>query len=64
VAEGAADLYPRLGTTMEWDTAAGQVIVEEAGGRVVDAASGRPLRYNKDDLRNPHFIATRRDWHD
>jgi 3'(2'), 5'-bisphosphate nucleotidase len=64
VAEGAADLYPRLGTTMEWDTAAGQLIVEEAGGRVVDAASGWPLQYNKADLRNPHFIAAGREWHD
>jgi 3'(2'), 5'-bisphosphate nucleotidase len=64
VAEGAADLYPRLGTTMEWDTAAGQLIVEEAGGRVVDASEGRALRYNKADLRNPHFIATGREWHD
>ncbi len=64
VAEGAADLYPRLGTTMEWDTAAGQLIVEEAGGRVVEAASGRPLRYNKADLRNPHFIVTGREWHE
>lgn len=59
VAEGAADLYPRLGTTMEWDTAAGQLIVEEAGGRVVEAGSNRPLRYNKADLRNPRFIATK-----
>ncbi len=64
VAEGAADLYPRLGTTMEWDTAAGQVIVEEAGGRVVEAGSDRPLRYNKADLRNPHFIATRSGYHE
>ena len=60
VAEGAADLYPRLGTTMEWDTAAGQLIVEEAGGRVVEAASNSPLRYNKADLRNPHFIVSGR----
>jgi 3'(2'), 5'-bisphosphate nucleotidase len=56
VAEGVADIYPRLGTTMEWDTAAGQVIVEEAGGFVLDAESNQPLRYNKADLRNPHFI--------
>jgi 3'(2'), 5'-bisphosphate nucleotidase len=59
VAEGAADLYPRLGTTMEWDTAAGQLIVEEAGGSVVEAGSCRPLQYNKADLRNPHFVASR-----
>ena len=64
VAEGAADVYPRLGTTMEWDTAAGQLIVEEAGGRVAEAASGRPLRYNKADLRNHHFIVTGREWYD
>jgi 3'(2'), 5'-bisphosphate nucleotidase len=63
VAEGAADLYPRLGTTMEWDTAAGQLIVEEAGGRVLEAASGRSLRYNKADLRNTHFIVSGREWH-
>ncbi len=62
VAEGLADLYPRLGPTMEWDTAAGQAIVEEAGGRVVDAGSGKPLTYNKADLKNPHFIATG-NWH-
>jgi 3'(2'), 5'-bisphosphate nucleotidase len=64
VAEGAADLYPRLGTTMEWDTAAGQLIVEEAGGRVVDASDGRPLRYNKADLRNPHFIVSGSGYHE
>jgi len=56
VAEGRADLYPRLGPTMEWDTAAGQAVLEAAGGRVEDL-EGRPLRYNKPDLRNPHFVA-------
>jgi len=55
VAEGRADLYARFGPTMEWDTAAGQAIVEAAGGRVVDPA-GTPLRYNKPDLHNGHFI--------
>jgi len=55
VAEGRADLYARFGPTMEWDTAAGQAIVEAAGGRVVDPA-GAPLRYNKQDLHNGHFI--------
>lgn len=63
VAEGSADLYPRMGTTMEWDTAAGQLIAEEAGGQVVEAASGRQLRYNKADLRNPHFIVSGRGYH-
>lgn len=55
VAEGAADLYPRLGPTMEWDTAAAQCIVEEAGGSVTDLAGIR-LRYNKPDLHNPEFM--------
>ena len=65
VAEGAADIYPRLGPTSEWDTAAAQAILESAGGRMIDLA-GRPLRYNsKDDLLNPHFLAfgdQRRNW--
>jgi 3'(2'), 5'-bisphosphate nucleotidase len=57
VAEGAADIYPRLGPTSEWDTAAGQAVVEAAGGRVVDAG-GRPLRYNgRADPLNPWFLA-------
>jgi len=57
VAEGCADLYPRLGPTMEWDTAAGQIIVEEAGGRVLEAGGTKPLVYNKACLVNSHFIA-------
>lgn len=56
VAEGAADVYPRLGPTSEWDTAAGQAVVEAAGGTVRDL-HGRSLRYNKADLLNPWFIA-------
>lgn len=56
VAEGAADLYPRLGPTSEWDTAAAQCIVEEAGGFVTDTAMRR-LRYNnKESLLNPEFF--------
>jgi len=55
VAEGAADLYPRFGGTMEWDTAAGQALVEAAGGRLTDT-EGRPLRYGKPDWRNPDFV--------
>lgn len=66
VAEGAADVYPRLGPTSEWDTAAAQAIVEVAGGRVVSAKTGEPLRYNtRDSLLNPHFIVygdASRDW--
>jgi 3'(2'), 5'-bisphosphate nucleotidase len=65
IAEGAADVYPRLGPTSEWDTAAAQAILESAGGRMIDLA-GRPLRYNsKDNLLNPHFLAfgdQQRDW--
>ncbi len=56
VAEGRADLYPRLGPTMEWDTAAGQAIVEQAGGRVVDVDTKRSLVYNKSSLLNPFFV--------
>ncbi len=66
VAEGAADVYPRLGPTSEWDTAAAQCIVEVAGGRVVSARTGEPLRYNtRESLLNPHFIVygdASRDW--
>lgn len=57
LAEGKADLSPRLGDTSEWDTAAGQCILEAAGGALVDL-HGQPLQYNtKDSLVNPHFIA-------
>lgn len=54
VAEGVANLYPRLGPTMEWDTAAAHCVVLEAGGIVCDG-SGDALRYNKADLHNPPF---------
>lgn len=58
VAEGAADLYPRLGPTSEWDTAAAQAVVEAAGGQVLEYPSLQPLRYNTrpDTLLNPWFI--------
>jgi 3'(2'), 5'-bisphosphate nucleotidase len=56
IAEGVADLYPRFGTTMEWDTAAGQAVLQAAGGRV-ETTEGAPLGYGKPDFRNPHFIA-------
>ena len=59
VAEGVADLYPRFGPTMEWDTAAGQAIVEAAGGSVCDPQGNR-FRYNKESLRNGYFIV--RGW--
>lgn len=57
VAEGVADVYPRLGPTMEWDTAAAQCVVEQAGGRVV-ASDGQPLRYNKPSLKNPWIVTS------
>jgi 3'(2'), 5'-bisphosphate nucleotidase len=58
IARGEADVYPRFGPTMEWDTAAGQAVLEAAGGVVLDV-KGEPLRYGKTDLglRNPSFIA-------
>jgi 3'(2'), 5'-bisphosphate nucleotidase len=56
VAEGKADLYPRLGPTMEWDTAAAQIVVEEAGGQVISQDTQQPMVYNKANLLNPHFI--------
>ncbi|MGL4610750.1 MAG: 3'(2'),5'-bisphosphate nucleotidase CysQ [Trueperaceae bacterium] len=55
VAEGSAHLYPRLGPTMEWDTAAAQCVAEEAGAIVTDA-TGAKLLYNKENLLNPFFI--------
>lgn len=56
IAEGKADCYPRLGPTMEWDTAAAHIIVEEAGGEVIQAETDQPLMYNKENLLNPHFV--------
>lgn len=65
VAEGLADLYPRFGPTSEWDTAAADCVVREAGGRVADLA-GVPLRYNaKESILNPYFLVygdKSRDW--
>ena len=56
VAAGEADLYPRLGRTMEWDIAAGHAVLLAAGGGVTDLA-GAPLRYGKPGFDNPHFVA-------
>jgi 3'(2'), 5'-bisphosphate nucleotidase len=64
VAEGRADVYPRLGLTSEWDTAAAQIVLEEAGGRLV-GMSNTPFRYNlKDSLLNTHFFAVGSGAHD
>jgi 3'(2'), 5'-bisphosphate nucleotidase len=57
VAAGEADLYPRLGRTMEWDTAAGQAVLLAAGGRVVRFDDHAPLTYGKAGFENPFFIA-------
>ena len=64
LAEGAADLYPRLAPTCEWDTAAAQAVLEAAGGAVLQL-SGTPVAYNKADILNPEFVAVadpRYDW--
>ncbi len=59
IAEGLADVYPRLGRTMEWDTGAGQAVLEAAGGRVIEFGTDLALRYGKKErgFDNPHFIA-------
>lgn len=57
LAKGRAHLYPRLAPTMEWDTGAAQIILEEAGGKVINDETKAPLLYNKENLRNPHFVA-------
>ncbi|MEM7612480.1 MAG: 3'(2'),5'-bisphosphate nucleotidase CysQ [Pseudomonadota bacterium] len=65
VAEGGADVYPRLGLTSEWDTGAAQAVVEAAGGSVL-TLDGQALAYNrKDDILNPYFVVVgsrSRDW--
>lgn len=58
VAEGSADIYPRFGPTMEWDTAAGHAVAVFAGARVCDP-TGKELVYNKPELLNPYFIVER-----
>lgn len=56
MAEGEADIYPRIGYTMEWDTGAGHSICKAAGLKVCNYYNGRELIYNKENLRNPYFI--------
>ncbi len=64
VAEGSADVYPRLGPTSEWDTAAAQCVLHEAGGRLIDI-DGDSFRYNhKESLLNPYFFAAGAGEHD
>jgi len=57
VADGTVHLYPRLGPTMEWDTAAAHAVLKSAGGEMLQAASNAPLKYNKQNLLNPEFMA-------
>ena len=62
VAEGVAHIYPRLGLTSEWDTAAAHAVVNAAGGKVVDINTGKELLYNtKESLLNPFFIVANQD---
>lgn len=57
IAEGAVDVYPRLGPTSEWDTAAAEIIIQEAGGKLIQYENKELLEYNKESLKNPWFIA-------
>lgn len=61
VAEGAADIYPRLSYSMEWDTAAGEAIVKYSGGTVAEYPTNKPLQYNKENLKNPFHLVKRAD---
>ena len=61
MAEGLYDVYPRFGPMMEWDTAAGQIIAEEAGCKVIDINTEQPLLYGKHALENRGFLCTRAD---
>jgi len=58
LAKGEAHLYPRIAPTMEWDTGAAQIILEEAGGEVLQYGKTTSLAYNKENLLNPYFIAS------
>lgn len=57
MAKGEAQVYPRMGPTMEWDIAPAQIVLEEAGGTVIDEVTKKPMRYNKENLLNHYFIA-------
>ncbi|MFT4759763.1 MAG: 3'(2'), 5'-bisphosphate nucleotidase [Paraglaciecola sp.] len=57
LAKGEAHIYPRLAPTMEWDTGAAQIVLEEAGGSVLQNGTTTPLAYNKENLLNPFFLA-------
>jgi 3'(2'), 5'-bisphosphate nucleotidase len=57
IAENAADCYPRFAPTMEWDTAAGNAIINAAGGIVIDQTTQEKMKYNKENLLNNWFLA-------
>lgn len=58
IANNQADLYPKMGPTMEWDTAAADAVLQAAGGQILQLSNGDPLLYNKPNLTNPHFLAS------
>ncbi|MGL4596289.1 MAG: 3'(2'),5'-bisphosphate nucleotidase CysQ [Bacteroidia bacterium] len=62
IAEGKAHTYPRFAPTMEWDTAAGQIIVEESGGTMIDYQTQKPIQYNREQLRNDWFLVRAKDF--
>ncbi len=57
IAEGNADIYPRFSPTMEWDIAAGHALIENAGFKIYEYKSNNPILYNKENLKNPYFVA-------
>jgi len=59
VAEGSADVYPRIALTSEWDTGAAHAVVKTAGGRVIQFGTNKELEYNKEDILNPFFVVCR-----
>ena len=61
IAEGAGDVYPKFGPTMEWDIAAGHALIRAAGGEI-STLDGKVLEYAKEDFENPQFIAVSRKW--
>lgn len=58
IAEGKADIYPRIGLTSEWDTCAAHAIVKASGGNILDLTTRQEIKYNKENILNPHFICT------
>ena len=57
IAEGNADIYPRFSPTMEWDIAAGHALIENAGFKIYEYKNNNPILYNKENLKNPYFVA-------